>query len=125
MLMHIQKVLIALFIVSVFGYILTVLKQKIYLKNNMIIIENKSVTQEELDKADMKEFVFNGKEVKSGDEVKIITYNNDKFEGTLIGLIRKKRALLMVTYNDEIKELKIDSINKFKIICKYGKFFNS
>lgn len=125
LLIYIQKVLIVLFTVSIFGYILTVLKQKFYLKNNIIVIENRAVTQEELDKADMKQFVLNGKEAKSGDEVKIITDNNDKYEGTLIGIVRKEKALLMVTYNDEIKELKLDNIEKFKIICKYGKFFNS
>ncbi|NLX61256.1 MAG: hypothetical protein GXZ06_01825 [Tissierellia bacterium] len=124
MLIYIQKVLIALFTVSVIGYIFTVLKQKVYLKNNIIVIENKAVSQEDLDKADMKEFVFKGKAVKSGDEVRVITNKNDKYEGTLIGISRKEKALLMVTYKDEIKELKIDNIEKFKIICKYGQFFN-
>ncbi len=124
LLIYIQKVLIALFTVSVIGYIFTVLKQKVYLKNNIIVIENKAVSQEDLDKADMKEFVFKGKAVKSGDEVRVITNKNDKYEGTLIGISRKEKALLMVTYKDEIKELKIDNIEKFKIICKYGQFFN-
>lgn len=125
LLIYIQKILIVLFAASVCGYIFTVLKQKMYLKNNIIIIENRSVTQEELDKADMKEFIFNGESVKSGDEVKVITSNKDKFEGTLIGIIKKEKALLMVTYKNEIKKLKLDNIEKFKIICKYGQFFNS
>ena len=124
LLTYILKVLIVLFAVSVIGYIFTVLKQKFYLKNNIIIIENRAVTQEDLDKADMKEFVLKGKIAKSGDEVRVITNNNHKYEGTLIGISRKERALLMVTYKDEIKELKIDNIEKFKVISKYGQFFN-
>lgn len=125
MLIYIQKVLIVLFMASIFGYIFVVLKQKMYLKNNIIVIENKSVTQEDLDKADMKEFIINGRAVNSGDEVKVMTADKGSFKGTLIGIIKKDRTMLIVTYKDEIKELKIDDIEKFKIISKYGKFFNS
>lgn len=124
MLLYIQEVLIVLFMASIFGYIFAVLKQKMYLKNNMIVIENKSVTQEDLDKADMKEFIINGRAVNSGDEVKVITTDKGSLKGTLIGIVKKDRTMLIVTYKDEIKELKIDNIEKFKIISKYGKFFN-
>lgn len=124
LLIYILRILIVLFIASVSGYVFTVLKQKLYLKNNIIVIENKSVTQKELDEADMKEFVLKGKKLKSGDEIKIITANKDRIKGILIGIIKKEKTLLMVTYKDEIKKLKIDNIEKLKLICKYGKFFN-
>ncbi len=123
MLKHIQKLLIVIFIINIIGYVLSVLKEKIYLKNNIIVINKKSVTQKHLEKADMKEFILDGARVKSGDEVRIITVAKEKIEGIMIGAIKKERSILMVTHDDEIKKLSIDNILKFKIISKYGKFF--
>lgn len=124
LLTYIQRVLLLLFGVSFLGYILVVLREKIYLKNNLIIIDNKSVTPQHLEKADMKEFILDGARVKSGDEVKVITDAKDKFVGILIGAIKKEKAILMVTHKNEIKQLDIDNILKFKVISKYGRFFN-
>ena len=73
----------------------------------------------------MKEFILDGARVKSGDEVKIVTIAKEKFEGILIGAIKKERSILMVTHDDEIKKFNIDNILKFKIISKYGKFFRT
>ena len=112
-------------IINILGYILVVLKEKIYLKNNIIVINKKSVTQKHLEKADMKEFILDGARVKSGDEVKVVTIAKEKFEGILIGAIKKERSILMVTHDDEIKKFSIDNILKFKIISKYGKFFRT
>lgn len=123
LLKHIQKLLIVIFIINIIGYVLSVLKEKIYLKNNIIVINKKSVTQKHLEKADMKEFILDGARVKSGDEVRIITVAKEKIEGIMIGAIKKERSILMVTHDDEIKKLSIDNILKFKIISKYGKFF--
>lgn len=123
LLMHIQKILIMLFIINLIGYILVVLKEKLYLKNNIIVINKKSVTQKHLEKADMKEFILDGARVKSGDEIRIVTVAKEKFEGILIGAIKKEKSILMVTHDDEIKKFNIDNILKFKIISKYGKFF--
>lgn len=123
LLMHLQKILFVLLAVNILGYILVVLREKIYLKNNIIIINKKSVTQKHLEKADMKEFMLDGTRVKSGDEVKVVTVAKEKFEGILIGAIKKERSILMVTHDDEIKKFSIDNILKFKIISKYGKFF--
>lgn len=124
MLTYIQRVLIFLLAINILGYILVVLKEKLYLKNNLIIIDKKSVTPDHLEKADMKEFVMDGARVKSGDEVKIVTIAKDKFAGILIGAIKKEKAILMVTHKNEIKKLNIDNILKFKVISKYGRFFN-
>ena len=123
LLTYFQKILFVLLAVNISGYILVVLKEKIYLKSNIIVINKKSVTQKHLEKADMKEFVLDGTRAKSGDEVKVITIAKEKFEGILIGAIKKERSILMVTHNDEIKKFSIDNILKFKIISKYGKFF--
>lgn len=125
LLTYIQKILVMVLIINILGYILVVLKEKIYLKNNIIVINKKSVTQKHLEKADMKEFILDGARVKSGDEVKVVTIAKEKFEGILIGAIKKERSILMVTHDDEIKKFSIDNILKFKIISKYGKFFRT
>lgn len=123
MLIYIQRILFILLILNILGYVLVILKEKIYLKNNMIVINKKAVTQSHLDKTDIKEFTFDGSKVKAGDEIKVVTVSKEKFKGILIGAIRDERAILLVTYGDQIKEFKIDTISKLKIISKYGKFF--
>ena len=94
------------------------------MKNNIIIIDKKIVTQKHLDETDMKEFIIDGVKVKVGDEIRITNKEKEKYNGILIGAKRQDRAILMVTHNDEIKMFKIDNILKFKILSKYGKFFN-
>ena len=124
LLYYIQQILIFALIISILGYILSVLKEKLYLKNNIIVINKKSVTEKHLKEADMKEFILDGSRVKSGDEIQIVTIGKDKFEGILIGVIKRERSILMVTHDDEIKKFSIDNILKLKIISRYGKFFN-
>lgn len=116
--------LVLLFIASIFGYIFVILKEKIYLKNNIIIIDKKVVTQEHLNEADMKEFILDGLRVKAGDEIRVITKENKKYNGILLGAKKKDKSILMVTHRDEIKLFAIDNILKFKVVSKYGKFFN-
>lgn len=120
----IEVVLVLLFITSIFGYIFVILKEKIYLKNNIIIIDKKIVTDEHLKEADMKEFILDGLRVKAGDEIKVITKENRKYNGILLGAKKKDRSIMIVTHKDEIKSFMIDNILKFKIVSKYGKFFN-
>lgn len=125
MLSYIKLLLIILLSASILGYVFTVLKEKIYLRNNMIIINKKSVTQEHLDEADMKEFILDGYRIKAGDEVKVVLNDRNRLAGIIIGAKRKERAILLVTYKDEVKKFCIDNIIKFRVISKYGKFFKT
>jgi beta-lactamase regulating signal transducer with metallopeptidase domain len=118
-----MQILLILWVISVLGYVFTVIKEKLYLKNNMIVIENKWLTQEDLDKADIKEFIFNGVKVRFGDEIKIVTNGNDIFKGILIGATKKDGSIVMVTYDNKVKMLDINDIVKFRLISKYGRFF--
>ena len=95
-----------------------------YLKNNIVIIDKKTVTPEHLKEADMKEFILDGIRAKAGDEIKVITKEKKKYNGILLGAKKKDKSILMVTHKDEIKVFQIDNIAKFKILSKYGKFFN-
>ncbi|NLK42828.1 MAG: hypothetical protein GX300_00330 [Tissierellia bacterium] len=123
MLDFITTILILLFIASVFGYIFTILKEKLYLKNNIIIIDKKVVTEEHLNEAELKEFLLDGLMVKAGDEIKVVTKEKKKYNGILIGAKLKEKSILMVTHKDEIKLFKIDNILEFKLVRKYGNFF--
>jgi hypothetical protein len=116
-------ILIMLLISSLLGYILVVLKEKFYLKNNIILIDNKYVTQEDLDGTDLKEFLLDGERLKAGDEIKVITKDKERFIGILIGAVKKENSILLVTYSNKVLKFNIDNILQFKVISKYGKFF--
>lgn len=121
---YIIEISIILLIVSTFGYIFSILKEKLYLKNNMIVIDKKAVTQEHLNETDMKEFIIDGVRLKAGDEIKITTKEKKNYSGILIGAKKKDKKIVIVTHRDEVKQLKVENIIKFKIISKYGRFFN-
>lgn len=112
-----------LLITSIFGYIFSTLKEKLYLKNNIIVIDKKAVTEEHLDSADMKEFILDGVKAKTGDEIRVITREKKRYNGILIGAKKLEKSIMIITHKDEIKSFSIDNILKFKIISKYGQFF--
>ncbi len=124
MLQFIKYLLIIMLFTSVLGYALIVLKEKFYLKNNIIIIDNKYVTQEHLNDTDMKEFFLDGTILKAGDEIRVLTRKNEKVIGTLIGAIKKEKSILLITHKNKIVKFDVDNIQQFKILSKYGKFFS-
>ena len=121
---YIIDISIILLIGSVFGYIFAILKEKLYLKNNMIVIDKKVVTQDHLNATDMKEFIIDGIRLKAGDEIKVTTKEKKNYNGILIGAKKKEKKIVIVTHKDEVKQFAVENISKFKIISKYGKFFN-
>ena len=124
MVLFIEAVLIMLLITCVLGYILVVLKEKVYLKNNIILIDNRHVTQDHLNNTDMKEFFLDGTLLKAGDEIKVVTKKKEKYLGILIGAIKNDKSILVVTHSNKIISFRIENILQFKIISKYGKFFS-
>ena len=118
-----QIFLIMLLLVSIIGYIFVVLKEKLCLKDNTIIINKKSVTQGHIDETDMKVFVLGGIELNSGDEIKVTLSENRRIEGILIGAKFKENEIMVVTYTDEVEKFKVDRVRKVKIVSKYGRFF--
>lgn len=116
-------ILVMFLITSILGYIFVVLKEKFYLKNNIILIDNKYVTQEDLDVTDLKEFFLDGTRLKAGDEIKVVTKDKESFIGILIGAVKKENSILLITYKNRVLKFRIDNILQFKIVSKYGKFF--
>ena len=109
---------------SVLGYSLTVLKEKYYLKNNIILIDNKHIYQDEIDDTDMQEFFLDGTRLKAGDEISVVTKTKEKFSGVVLGAVQQEQSIKLITYANEVIKLKIESIKQFKIMSKYGKFFS-
>ena len=125
MLTLIFRFAITLFVLSVAGYILVVLKEKFLLKNNMIIIDNKHLTPEDLSETDINEFIFKGQRIKSGDEILVVTKNEEKVNGIIIGAKKSEDTIHIITYNNNVIKCKIDNIMKFKVVSRYGRFFNN
>lgn len=120
---YLYNILILLFIVSCFGYVFVVLKEKLLLGKNIILIDKKSIQQKHLDEADIKEFILDGNRMKAGDEIKITTKSKEKYNGILIGAKKMEQKIMIVTHRDEIKLFSLDNILKLKVVSKYGKFF--
>ncbi len=123
MLEYIKIISIMLLFVSVIGYILVVLKEKIYLMKNIILINKKSVKPEHINQIDIKEFLLNGIRIKSGDEIKIILNTKEKINGIVIGAKKKENSIIIVTHKDKVKKFNVNTIKTIKLVSKYGSFF--
>ena len=115
-------ILITLFLTCIIGYVLVVIKVKVNLMENTIIIDKKSVTQEFIDEAEVKIFMIGKEEIRTGDEVKLITASNNKIEGIVLGAKMTQNEILIVTHKDEVKKLNVQTIRKIKVVSKYGMF---
>ena len=124
MLIFLQDLAIFLFFISCFGYILIIIREKIYIKKNIIVIENKYLTKEDIEEVNINEFILRGTRVRSGDEIKIITSDKITLNGVLIGGNRQNKSIHMITFDNKIKKIEMNNILKFKTISKYGKFLN-
>lgn len=120
----IYRLTISLFVLSISGYILVVLKEKFFLKNNIIIIDNKHLSPDDLGETDINEFIFKGKRIKSGDEIKVVTKEKEKVNGIIIGAKKSDDTIHIITYNNDVIKCKVDNILKFRVVSKYGRFFN-
>lgn len=124
MYIYIFRFVIGLFALSISGYVLVVLKEKYLLKNNIIVIDNKHLKHEDLIETDIREFIFKGQRIKSGDEIKVITKKDEKVQGIIIGAKKSEEAIHIITHKNDIIKCKIDNILKFRVVSKYGRFFN-
>ncbi|MBS4539712.1 hypothetical protein GOQ27_14660 [Clostridium sp. D2Q-11] len=100
-----------------------VIKEKVYLKNNTILIDNKVVTNDHIKETDISEFLIGELKVRSGDEISLVLNNEEKFNGIIIGAKKRENLLLLVTHSNEIMRLKVNKIRKIRVVSKYGKFF--
>lgn len=117
--------MVTLLFVSVFGYISVILKEKIYLSNDMVVIHNKNISQEDIDNVDIRYFSIGNIEMMTGDEIKIYRINLSSVKGMVIGANIRKKTILLAAHNNELIEVCINGIKKIKVISRYGKFIKN
>lgn len=108
---------------TVIGYVFTVIKERYYLKNNIIFLEHKNLQTEDLEKVDIKHFMLGPLEIMSGDEVKIKLENSSSITGIVIGVIKNENSISIITKSHGVKNLNVEAIKKMKVISRYGRFF--
>lgn len=121
---YIKLLLVILLLISIMGYIYAVLREKYYLKNNIIIVENKNVTTEDFKDIDMNIFLCKGLRLKTGDEIKIKT-TDETLKGTLLGGNFKEDILKIITKANRVEKVRVENILDLKLIKEYGKFFTT
>lgn len=108
---------------SVFGYLFSVIKEKLDLKNQRVSIRSKSVTQDLIDDVDFKVFKLGERRLNIGDEISVRLKNNNMVKGTLIGAKKVENALCIVTSEDELLDVHVARIKKLRVTLKYGRLF--
>lgn len=108
---------------SVLGYLFSVIKEKLDLKNQRVSIRSKSVTQDLIDDIDFKVFKLGEKRLNIGDEISVRLKNNNLVKGTLIGAKKVENALCIVTEDDELLDVHVGRIKKLRVTLKYGRLF--
>ena len=114
---------ILILLVAATGYVFSVLREKMDLFNNRVVIKSEKVSQHTLDNIDLKIFKLGNIKLTIGDEIRIYLKNNNLVQGTLIGAKKKDNCLCLVTKQDELVELNIKTIRKLKVMTRYGRLF--
>lgn len=120
---HLLHVLIVLFIVSIFGYFISILKEKKDLINNEITFQSDKISQNFLDELDLKIFKLGNLSLSIGDQIKIYLKNNNSIKGIVLGAKTKENILCILTLEDKVIELKVSKIKKLRILSRYGRIF--
>jgi len=119
---YVLRIAVILWIGSLTGYIFIVLKEKIYLKNNMIYLDYKNVDPDQIKDVEIKHFKLGTHELMAGDEIKVKLKGAKSIKGTVLGLAKDKKTILLMG-SKGIKNLEIRAIKELKVASKYGKFF--
>ncbi len=120
---YIEMILFLSLMLSVFGYLFSVIKEKLDLKNQRVSIRSKSVTQDLIDDVDFKVFKLGERRLNIGDEISVRLKNNNMVKGTLIGAKKVENALCIVTSEDELLDVHVARIKKLRVTLKYGRLF--
>lgn len=119
---QVLAVLAVLLAIRILRNIVAVIREKIALSNNMIVIENDHISNADLERAEVKIFMIQGKKIHAGDRIKVITNFKDKIEGMVLGIDTKKEALILAA-DASVVDIKFGKIADVKLISRYGKFF--
>lgn len=115
-------VIAVLLAIRILRNIFTVIREKIALSNNMIVIENDHISSEDLERAEVKMFMIQGKKIHAGDRIKVVTKFKDKIEGLVLGVDTKQEALILAA-DASVVDIQFRKIADVKLISRYGRFF--
>lgn len=109
--------------VSIFGYVMAVIKEKIDLFHNQVHIPSQKLTQLDIDAIELKAFRVGKVNLMTGDQVQVYLKDNMKVRGTVIGARKRDNSLCIVTSRDELLTLSVQTIRKLRVVTRYGKIF--
>ena len=109
--------------VSVSGYVMAVVKEKIDLRRNQVHIPSRNLTQSDIDAVELKAFRVGKVNLMTGDQILVLMSDNVKLRGTVIGARKRDNSLFMVTTRDEMVTLSVAAIKKLRVLARYGKIF--
>ncbi len=113
-----------LLISCIIGFVAATVREKIYLSRNMIILNNRNLSQKDIDSVDARNFSIGNVKIMSGDEIKIYRNNLSCIKGLVIGANIRKKTII-VAESSNLVEVCTNRIKKIKIISRYGKFLRS
>lgn len=119
----IVAILTVLLCVSVLGYFFSIIRERLDLMHQRVVIKSKAVTQRLLDEFDLKMFRLGRVKLFVGDEIRVRLKNSGSVRGIVLGAKKKANALCLVTSKDEIIEVQVGSIDKLSVVTKYGRLF--
>lgn len=114
--------LAALVVLRILRNILDVVKEKMALHNNVVIIDNDNVSNEDLERATVKVFLIQGMKIHAGDRIRVITKFRDKMEGMVLGADTKAESLVLADKHD-VMDIQFKKIKEVKLVSRYGHFF--
>ncbi len=117
-------ILIVLLLTCIVGYVAATMKEKVYLSKDMIVLNNRNISQNDIDKVDARCFSIGSVEIMSGDEIKIVRDNLEIVKGMVIGANTQKNTIV-VAENSKPVEVGTNGIKRIKIISRYGKFLKN
>ena len=120
---YLLKISIVLFIVSIFGFLISLLKEKNDILNKRVTLNSKIISQKFLDELDLKIFKLGSINLAIGDQIKIYLKNNNFVKGTVLGAKRENNTLCLLTQEDKVLELNVNKIKRLRIISRYGRMF--
>lgn len=115
-------ILVGLMAFRILRNIIDVMKEKLALQNNVVIIDNENVSNEDLERANVKVFLIQGIKIHAGDRIRVITKFKDRLEGMVVGADAKAESLIIASDYD-VMDIQFKKIKEVKLMSRYGRFF--
>mgnify|MGYP001094224417 CR=1 FL=1 len=115
-------VLAALAAIQILRNIVEVIREKIALSQNTVVIEGEHITEKDIERAEIKLFMIQGMQIRAGDKIKVITKFKEKLEGMVLGVDTRSDAIVM-SMEEAVIDIQVEKIKEIRMVSRYGKFF--